>query len=77
MTAPLAQRHAITDPFVALDRARKIAAAAREAGGAFDLCEHEAGHAFMREGDPSAYHEASAELAWERTMTFLRAHLAG
>lgn len=37
----------------------------------------EAGHAFNRniEGDPH-FHEASAELAWERTLAFFNEHLA-
>jgi len=74
--APILGHFALTDPFVSIDRARKIAESVREAGGSFELCEYEAGHAFMREGDPTAYHAPSAKLAWERTMAFLHAHLS-
>jgi carboxymethylenebutenolidase len=35
-----------------------------------------AGHAFNRDGDPH-YHEASARLAWQRTLAFLDRELAG
>jgi carboxymethylenebutenolidase len=36
-----------------------------------------AGHAFNREIDPSHYHDASARLAWQRTMAFFDTYLAG
>jgi carboxymethylenebutenolidase len=35
-----------------------------------------AGHAFNRDIDPNHYHEASAKLAWQRTMAFFDKHLA-
>jgi carboxymethylenebutenolidase len=35
-----------------------------------------AGHAFNRDIDPNHYHEASAKLAWQRTMAFFDQHLA-
>ncbi|HTV84333.1 MAG TPA: dienelactone hydrolase family protein [Dyella sp.] len=35
-----------------------------------------AGHAFNRDIDPSHYHQASAELAWQRTMTFFDRYVA-
>ena len=35
----------------------------------------EAGHAFNRDVDPHAFHAASAALAWERTLDFLREQL--
>lgn len=34
-----------------------------------------AGHAFNRDIDPSHYHEASAKLAWQRTMDFFDKHV--
>ena len=75
--APILGHFAKNDGFVSLDRARKIAQTVIENGGSFELCEYDAGHAFMREADPTAYHAPSAALAWDRTMTFLRQHLAG
>ena len=35
----------------------------------------EAGHAFNRDADPHAFHAASAALAWQRTLDFLREQL--
>ena len=35
----------------------------------------EAGHAFFNDTRPDAHHAASAALAWERTLQFLRRHL--
>ena len=35
-----------------------------------------AGHAFNRDPDPASYHAASAKLARERTLEFLRTHVA-
>ena len=35
----------------------------------------DAGHAFNRDVDPHAFHAASAALAWERTLAFLREQL--
>ena len=46
------------------------------AGGSMELHIYDAGHAFMREGDDATYHAPSAELAWERTLEFLRKHLS-
>ena len=34
-------------------------------------------HAFNNDTSAARYNEAAAKLAWERTMTFLKAHLAG
>ncbi|GAA2344519.1 dienelactone hydrolase family protein [Saccharopolyspora halophila] len=35
-----------------------------------------AGHAFFNDRNPASYHEDSAQLAWPRTIDFLRRHLA-
>jgi carboxymethylenebutenolidase len=35
-----------------------------------------AGHAFNRDADPNAYHASSAVLARERTLAFLKTHVA-
>jgi carboxymethylenebutenolidase len=33
-------------------------------------------HAFNRDPDPNSYSPAAAKLAWERTLEFLRTHIA-
>ena len=33
-----------------------------------------AGHAFNRDVDPNAFHKEAAELAWSRTLEFLKRH---
>ena len=37
----------------------------------------EAGHGFINESQPDAYHAGDAALAWTRTLTFLQTHLRG
>lgn len=73
---PILGHYAKNDGFVSIERARLIAETVNAAGGSFELHEYDAGHAFMREADPTAYHEPSAQLAWERTIAFLKKHLA-
>jgi carboxymethylenebutenolidase len=73
--APILGHYAKNDGFVSIDRARKIAQAVNEAGGSMELHEYDAGHAFMREADVTAYDAASAALAWGRTITFLKKQL--
>ncbi len=64
------------DEFVAEADARALAEAIKAAGGDVEAHFYEAGHAFFNDSRPDAYAEASAKLAWERTLTFLRANLA-
>ena len=47
----------------------------REAGGSIEAHFSDAGHAFFDDTRPTAYHEASAKLAWGRTVIFLQQHL--
>jgi carboxymethylenebutenolidase len=42
-----------------------------------DLYTYPTGHAFNRDVDPHAYDEASARLAWQRTLAFFDKELAG
>lgn len=42
-----------------------------------ELYTYPAGHAFNRDVDPHAYDEASAKLAWQRTLAFFDRELAG
>lgn len=48
----------------------------REAGAVVESFWYDAGHAFFNDDRPSAHDEASARLSWERTLAFLRSHLA-
>lgn len=72
---PILGHYGRKDPIVSVDRVEAIAAKASAAGCRFDVQLYDAGHAFMRSADPSAYHAESAALAWERTIDFLRAEL--
>jgi carboxymethylenebutenolidase len=47
----------------------------RGGGGQMDLFVYDAGHAFMRDGDPSRFDAAASKLAWGRTLEFLKKHL--
>jgi carboxymethylenebutenolidase len=72
---PLLGHYGRRDPIIPVERPQALADAAQAAGRSFELHFYEAGHAFMREGDPSAYDAPSATLAWERTIAFLRQNL--
>lgn len=75
MACPIQAHFAEHDRFVSSDRAVALARDIRAAGGRMDLHFYDAGHAFMREGDPDAYVEEAATLAWERAIEFLRREL--
>lgn len=65
-----------TDAHVTPERTRALRDKAVAAGASFELHFYDGPHAFMRQGDPAAYHQASADLAWSRTLEFLRRELA-
>jgi carboxymethylenebutenolidase len=73
--APILGHYAKSDAFVSAERVETLRARAEAVGARFDVHFYDAGHAFMRKGDPEAYDEAAASLAWERTIAFLRAAL--
>lgn len=74
-TAPVLGHYARRDTYVGPERVAAVETAMRAAGVDFTFHQYDADHAFMREGDPSAYNAASAALAWERTLGFLREKL--
>lgn len=76
VTAPIQGHYAEHDTYVSPDKARATFEAIAAAGKQVELYFYAAGHAFMREGDPSAYNEPAARLAWDRAMAFLRKNLA-
>lgn len=64
------------DPIIAVERPVALEQKAKEAGASLELHLYDAGHAFMRQSDPGAFHPDSAQLAWQRTLGFLRQHLS-
>jgi carboxymethylenebutenolidase len=73
---PVQAHFAKRDEWAKASVAEEIQKKIRAAGGHMDLYVYDAGHAFMRETDPSKYDAPSAKLAWERTLDFLRKHLS-
>lgn len=63
------------DGSIPVERPEAVAAAVRAGGGEMELFLYDAGHAFLREGDPHAYDAESAKLAWSRMLTFFRERL--
>lgn len=53
----------------------KLEAAMKQAGQAPDIHHYEAHHAFVNQTRPEVYDAACAQLAWDRTVAFLRQHL--
>jgi len=65
------------DDSVPLATVHALADGVRAAGGTFELHEYDAGHAFFNDARPAVYDPVCADLAWDRTLAFLRTHLAG
>lgn len=55
--------------------ARALVEQYHAAGKSFEAHFYDAGHAFFNDTRPEAFDEPSADLAWQRTLTFLRSHL--
>ncbi|MBX7192985.1 MAG: dienelactone hydrolase family protein [Sandaracinaceae bacterium] len=75
MRCPIQAHFAQRDDWARADRAAALAEAVNARGGRMELHVYDAGHAFMREGDPSVYSPAQAKIAWGRATEFLRAEL--
>jgi carboxymethylenebutenolidase len=56
--------------------ARALAARCQAAGATFETHFYDAGHAFFNDSRPQVFDQPSADLAWQRTLAFLRTHLA-
>ncbi len=63
------------DAFVTEDAANALVAEIEKAGGRIEAHFYDTGHAFFNDARPEAYSKPDAELAWQRTLDFLRAHL--
>lgn len=64
------------DGFVSPESARELVGKIQAAGGNVEAHFYAAGHAFFNDARPEAYAAEAAELAWERTLAFLRKHLS-
>jgi carboxymethylenebutenolidase len=72
---PIQAHFAKKDDWAKASIAEEIQKNVRAGGGQMELFVYDAGHAFMRDTDPSKYDAASAKLAWERATEFLKRHL--
>ncbi|HEX8791202.1 MAG TPA: dienelactone hydrolase family protein [Polyangiaceae bacterium] len=72
---PVQAHFAKRDEWAKASVAEEVQTKIRAAGGQMDLYVYDAGHAFMRETDPSKYDAPSADAAWKRALDFLRKHL--
>jgi carboxymethylenebutenolidase len=73
---PIQAHFAKKDDWAKPEKAEQIQAKVKAGGGHMDLFVYDAGHAFMRDGDPSHYDADAAKLAWDRATEFLKKHLA-
>ena len=76
ITAPVLGHYAEQDDHISLDEAKRIASEVNAAKGNFELHVYRAQHAFFNDSRPEVYDAAAARLAWDRMLSFLRAHLS-
>lgn len=78
VTAPVLAHFAKNDDWASAEKAEAIKKQIEAAGKTtMQLEVYDAGHAFVNDSRPDAYDEKSAKLAWQRTVDFLKKHLAG
>jgi carboxymethylenebutenolidase len=75
-TAALQGHFAKKDEHIKADQPLALKTRIEKAGKQIDLHFYDAGHAFVNDTRPEAYNADAAKLAWERAVTFLKAHLA-
>jgi carboxymethylenebutenolidase len=76
VTAPILAHFAKRDGWAKVEHAEAIKQALTAAGKPMWLETYDADHAFFNDKRSEVYDEASASLAWERTLAFLKEHLA-
>jgi carboxymethylenebutenolidase len=76
LKAPVLGHFGRRDRSVPPEAVEALAAAVTTAGGSFEAHYYEADHAFFNDSRPSVYDQAAATLAWDRSIAFLRRHLA-
>jgi carboxymethylenebutenolidase len=80
ITAPLQGHFAIEDAFFPIQQVDELEKKLQQAGANYDFHRYHAQHAFGNETAlnmpiPAKYDAAAAELAWQRTLEFLKEHL--
>ena len=75
LKGPVLGHFALRETYVAPESARAFAEEMRAAGKPVEVHFYEAGHAFARPGGPN-FHQPSSDLAWSRTLAFLKEKLA-
>ena len=77
LEVPVLLHFATRDKSVPVNKAREFVERAGSSGGEVEAYYYEADHAFFNDTRPEVYSAEHAATAWSRTLTFLRAHLAG
>ena len=72
---PVLGHFATRDTSVPADQVRQLAAAVQQAGGSFVTHFYYADHAFFNDTRSAVYDRDSAELAWTRSLEFLKANV--
>jgi carboxymethylenebutenolidase len=75
LRVPVLAHFGRADPTVKEADARALAGRYDAAGKSFEVHFYDAGHAFFNDSRPEAHDAPSADLAWQRTLAFLRAQL--
>jgi carboxymethylenebutenolidase len=73
---PLIGHFANKDGWCTPAKVNDFEAALKQSKAEFEIYRYDAQHAFMNEARPEVYDAASAKLAWERTLKFLKKALA-
>ena len=76
VTAPILAHFAKNDGWATVAKAEEIKKQLDAQGKLMTLEVYDAGHAFVNDTRPEAYDRPSAELAWKRSVDFLKKHLA-
>ena len=73
---PLICHFANNDGWCTPAKVNELEATLKQSKSQFEIYRYDAQHAFMNEARPEVYEAASAKLAWDRTLTFLKKALA-
>lgn len=76
LTIPVQGHFGQRDGSIPAETVERLAEGVRQAGGTFEVHWYDADHAFVNDTRPTVYHQANADLAWDRTLQFFRQHLA-